>query len=277
MAAVISGEVSRGIVRFLPGAANSFSPRCLLRECTALCLHNLVSMSTSTLTHRRASGPGSQRDGASRCRRKFLSYFPAGFHDEKYLAWEREYKKAAHLAWDDVLDRPQFRALLRGRRFTEIAADAVRIESRTNLLFSFEKMALRDAVRSPTGARLFAEGLYDFLYGPGTPERRFDRWRAAMAELPRRQTRVLTWPALTVFPFIALPDEHLFLKPNVTRIAAKAYGFDFEYHSHPQWDTYASLLNFAKTLRHDLRDLRPRDMMDIQSFIWVQGSVEYPD
>ena len=25
----------------------------------------------------------------------------------------------------------------------------------------------------------------------------------------------------------------------------------------------------------DLRDLRPRDMIDIQSFIWVQGSDEY--
>ena len=25
----------------------------------------------------------------------------------------------------------------------------------------------------------------------------------------------------------------------------------------------------------DLRDLRPRDMIDIQSFIWVQGSEEY--
>jgi hypothetical protein len=35
----------------------------------------------------------------------------------------------------------------------------VAIESRTNLLFSFEKMALRDAVRTGAGARLFAEGL----------------------------------------------------------------------------------------------------------------------
>ena len=27
----------------------------------------------------------------------------------------------------------------------------------------------------------------------------------------------------------------------------------------------------ARTVRHDLRDLRPRDMIDIQSFLWVQG------
>ena len=93
--------------------------------------------------------------------------------------------------------------------------------------------------------------------------------------LPRRQTRVLTWPVVTVVGFIAQPDIHMFLKPNVTREAAKAYGFDFRYQSRPNWDTYASLLEFAETVRRDLRDLRPRDMIDLQSFIWVQGSEEY--
>ena len=36
-----------------------------------------------------------------------------------------------------------------------------------------------------------------------------------------------------------------------------------------------SLLQFAATVRPDVRDLKPRDMIDIQSFIWVQGSDEY--
>jgi hypothetical protein len=30
-------------------------------------------------------------------------------------------------------------------------------------------------------------------------------------------------------------------------------------------------------LRAGLRDMRPRDMIDLQSFLWVQGSDEYPD
>jgi hypothetical protein len=49
------------------------------------------------------------------------------------------------------------------------------------------------------------------------------------------------------------------------------------YRSRPSWETYASLLALARTLRADQRDLRPRDMIDIQSFLWVQGSDEYPD
>src|SRR5437868_5872103 len=76
-----------------------------------------------------------------RCRRKFLRFFPQGFADETYVAWERDYKWNASLQWDEVLARPRLAAALRARRFGEIAMHAVRIESRTNLLFSFEKMA----------------------------------------------------------------------------------------------------------------------------------------
>ncbi|MDQ1405878.1 MAG: hypothetical protein QOG55_1507 [Acidobacteriaceae bacterium] len=36
------------------------------------------------------------------------------------------------------------------------------------------------------------------------------------------------------------------------------------------------LLDFVAVVRHELRDLRPRDIIDIQSFLWVQGSDEYP-
>ena len=84
-----------------------------------------------------------------------------------------------------------------------------------------------------------------------------------------------TWPLLTVFGFIAEPTRHVFLKPTVTKIAAREYGYEFHYSSQPQWETYASLLAFAETVRGDLNDLRPRDMIDLQSFIWVQGSDEY--
>ena len=41
------------------------------------------------------------------------------------------------------------------------------------------------------------------------------------------------------------------------------------------WGTYRSLLDFAADVRRDQRELHPRDMIDLQSFIWVQGSDEY--
>jgi hypothetical protein len=214
---------------------------------------------------------------AERCRRKFLRFFPGGFRDETYIDWERGYKETAHETWSRTLGRKEHRTLLDAGGFAEVARRAVQIESRTNLLFSFEKMALRDAVRMENGAETFSRGLFDFLHGRGAVRTRFERWCAAVESLPRRQTRVLTWPLVTVFGFIAQPEEHVFLKPNVTRAAAREYGFDFDYTSRPNWQTYESLLAFARQVGEDNADLRPRDMIDLQSFIWVQGSDEYAE
>ena len=208
-------------------------------------------------------------------RKKFLTFFPEGFSDETYCEWERGYKETAYERWCAALRLGSFRNLLSAGDYAGIAAHAVTIESRTNLLFSFEKMALRDAVKSAEGARLFATGLFEFLHGKGSDESRFERWVEVVGQLPRRQTRVLTWPLVTVFGFLAQPDRHIFLKPMVTRRAAEAYGCAFEYNSRPNWRTYVSLLEFAEQVREDHSDLGPRDMIDLQSFIWVQGSDEY--
>ncbi|MGJ4727938.1 hypothetical protein [Luteimonas sp. SDU101] len=226
---------------------------------------------------RATTGTQGTTAAAARCRRRFLRQFPGGFRDPLYLDWERDYKWESHLRWQEALPQPTFRRLLREGKAMEAAARAMRVEqrSRHSMLFSFEKMALRDAVRSEAGAQLFAQGLYDFLHGRGTVERRFEQWVTAIDALPRRQTRVLTWPLVTVFGFIAQPDRHMFMKPNTMREAARAYGYALPYRSRPSWEVYAGLLGLADTVARDLRDLRPRDMIDLQSFLWVQGSDEY--
>jgi hypothetical protein len=229
-------------------------------------------------------------DLATKCRRKFLRAFPRGFTDDKYLTWERNYKLRTHREWQKGLGQSESSTLLRYQHFMDIAMRALRIESRTHLLFSFEKMALRDALKIPSGAKSFANGLHDFLYGTGSCEDRFEKWIMTVESLPRKQSRVLTWPIVTIFGFIAQPESHIYLKPKVTKIAAQRYGFAFDYRSRPNWRTYSSLLEFARVIRKDLSrsashaasrfshgQLRPRDMIDIQSFIWVQGSDEYAD
>jgi hypothetical protein len=148
------------------------------------------------------------------CKRRFREFYPKGFHDEDYVVMERLYKWDAHKAWNE--------ARATAGTSEDLARAAVRIESRTNLLFSFEKMAIRDAVATTAGATTFANGLDEWLYGRGGERQRFEQWCEVVAQLPRRQTRVLTWPVATVFGFIARPKVHLFLKPNVTRRAAEA-------------------------------------------------------
>jgi hypothetical protein len=116
------------------------------------------------------------RSAAARCRRKFLRFYPGGFRDADYLELERGYKWRAHRSWADALDESTFRRLLSRGEHREIARRAVRIEARTNLLFSFEKMALRDALESRAGAHTFAEGLFRFLHGKASERTRFGIW-----------------------------------------------------------------------------------------------------
>ena len=212
-----------------------------------------------------------------KARRKFLRVFPAGFRDATYLDWERDYKWQSHRRWVSRLGQAEFRALLRGREDREIATRALKVEqqSRHSMVFTFEKMALRDAVQSPEGAEIFSSGLYELLHGRGGLERRFDEWVDALRQLPRRQARLVTWPVATVFAFLAQPDRHFFLKPAATRRAALACGLDFPYRAQPSAEIYTGALRMAHTVRRWVSDLRPRDMIDIQSFLWVQGSDEY--
>jgi len=213
----------------------------------------------------------------AKCRRKFLYYFKKGYQDTTYVSWERQYKLDAHFQFQQELNEADYSTLLKKGKFSEIAQKAVRIESRTNLLFSFEKMALRDAVKTGEGARDFARGLFEYVYGKASLQERFEAFSEVLSGLPRKQTRVHTWPLQTVFGFIANPQENIFLKPRVTQVAAEKYAYDFLYRSRPNWDTYKSLLDFAEAVRKDTSDLKPQDYIDLQSFIWVMGSDEYPD
>ncbi len=253
----------------------------MTRSLTATTLPREARGNGNVNTRRRPGTPSGASaaplPGLRKARRKFLFAFPDGFRDETYLAFERHYKWNALSRWQEKLAAPLYSGLLKKGAYREIAKTALAIESRTNLLFSFEKMAVRDAVASDKGARAFAEGLFAFLYGTRSTEERFDAWVEIVGNLPRRRTRVLTWPVATVFGFLADPRTHFFFKPTVTREAARRLGMNLPYVSRPSWPVYKALLLFLVKLRAGLHDMRPRDMIDLQSFLWVQGSDEYPD
>ncbi len=136
-------------------------------------------------------------------------------------------------------------------------------------------MAIREALRTAEASKHFSESLYNLIYGQENPKDRFNDFVAILTLLPRKQTRVLTWPLVTVFGFIAKPKHNIFLKPKVTRMAAENYRFNFDYSPQPNWNTYQSLKQFAKQIKSDLSDLKPKDYIDLQSFIWTLGSDEY--
>src|SRR5690606_8861157 len=135
----------------------------ILDRCAARCIWSKSCLPSASMT------ASATRSGPARCRRRFLRFFPGGFQDETYLDWERDYKWETHRRWTAALGRAEFERLLGAGDHHEIANRAIRVEqqSRHSMIFSFEKMALRDAVKSAGGAELFARGLYAFLHGEG--------------------------------------------------------------------------------------------------------------
>ena len=84
---------------------------------------------------------------AQKARRKFLHAFPDGFRDETYLDWERDYKWKAHLRWQKAQAKLAFGDCWRDGHLLRSPHWRSALSPPTNLLFSFEKMALRASVR----------------------------------------------------------------------------------------------------------------------------------
>ncbi len=208
-------------------------------------------------------------------KKRFLRFFPKAFKDPLYIDWEKAYKWEAHKLFDTLLNKAEFERLLRKREYLDIATRALQVESKTTFLFSFEKMALRDALRTNDGAAIFAEGLHSVLYETGSRKENFIAWIVAVSELPRKKSRVLSWPILTFFPYIAQPKKFMIMKPTAMMHAAAELGFDLEYSSKPNYRTYERLVELADLVGEAIKDLKPENYHDLQTFLWIIGSSEY--
>ncbi len=205
-------------------------------------------------------------------KRRFLAKVPLGFQDPAYRAAERDAKVQASERWAREMGREQLEPLLAAGEFAELAQRAMQIEAQANLLDVFAKAALRNAAKAEPEA--FARGLFELVCGEGEMPDRFEGFGAMLDSLPQPKTQTFKWPIQTIFPFLSDPREHLFLKPKVTQLAADRLGFDLQYRPQPAWDVYARVLEFARQLSQDLAELKPADLSDVQSFIYLSGRME---
>jgi len=195
----------------------------------------------------------------------FLKFFPDGFEDAGYLNEERNYKVAARELLLELLGGQAFTELLASGNFDDIMCRALHVVNKTNLIFPNEKMGLKDGLKTPEHIRLFAERLFDLLYGHGEFRKRFEGFAECLEEIEAAK-----WTTMTYFTFLAFPEEHMFLKPQVTKHAAALAKAELNYKSDLNWLTYSCLLDFAKYLKNELvtMEMNPRDMIDVQSFMW---------
>jgi len=206
---------------------------------------------------------------------RFRQLFPEGFSGKAYWNEERGYKWVAHQESAKLLGRKALEGLLERGDYQEIANRARKVIGMVNLLASFEIMALNDGLKAGPAQERFGPALFQFLHGESSYEQRFTQFADVLSTLPQKQAPVFKWPVQTILPFLFNPTQHMFLKPQVTRQAANRHAFDLRYDAEPNWTTYRQLLRLCQLLAEDLKDLGPKDYIDIQSFIWCIGDDNY--
>ena len=136
----------------------------------------------------------------------------------------------------------------------------------TNMLSPFEKTRLQDVLRGPR-ADAFIQAAARFTQDSSTSH------LLAMEQALKPHDSA-KWTVVTYLPYLWRPDTHMFLKPEATKDFATRVGHRFAagYEARLTLPVYESLLDLVSRTAQKLSDLRPRDLIDIQSFIWVVGA-----
>ncbi|MBA4751844.1 MAG: hypothetical protein H2055_06410 [Sphingopyxis sp.] len=197
--------------------------------------------------------------GYAGARARFLHWFAGGFESPAYLADERAYKLKAK---NELEKTAPVEEAATGSGHGEAVLRAYRA---TNLLYPIEKTRMQGLLRGSDGDD-FIRAAARFALGEGKSSLR------AMETLLRPHENA-KWTVVTYLPYLWHPAEHIFLKPEVTKDFAARVGHPLAHSYAADLDhaVYEDLLDMAAAIRQSMLDLEPRDMIDIQSVIWVVG------
>lgn len=230
---------------------------------------SLVPLAESEAAHpvldnlRLSKTPGSRYRSLPESIQFFLEKYPQGFYGDKFLTEERNYKVKAHELASATLGREALNDLCTSGSYAEACVRALKLVNTTNLIFPNEKMALKDGLKDPASQEGFTQSLFNVLYGPEPENIRFENFADFLGRVGAGK-----WTTATYFLFLSAPDRFMFVKPTVTQNAAAVSGFEINYKPEVSWSTYSCVLAFSQYLKKELQHLQPRDMIDVQSFMW---------
>lgn len=193
----------------------------------------------------------------------FLKEFPEGFYGKKFKEHEREYKEKAHALGRELLGKAELWGLLESEGYSEIIKRALKVTNATNLIFPNEKMSLKDGLQTPEAQQNFSNALYKLLYSEEELENRFTDFYKVLENIGAAK-----WTTATYFLFIIHPEKYMFVKPTITQFSSELCGYEVNYKPQLNWLTYKSVLGFSEYIKSEISELKPRDMIDVQSFMW---------
>jgi len=192
----------------------------------------------------------------------FKEQYPGGFYGEQQARDERDYKVRAAAEFKELLGKTEFEALLHSGEYQTLYDRAARLVGLTNFIQgSFEKPVLLDTIKANTSAYMTA--LFELVWGADELEQRFDRFVEFSESL-----NLAKWTDVTYFMFLSDPEKHMFVKPEMLKRSLQISQYPVEYYSTPSYDNYRQILEFSEWLKARIAELKPRDMIDVHSFMW---------
>lgn len=193
----------------------------------------------------------------------FLKNYENGFEGAEYKSREREYKDKAKDLANELLSKSNYKKLLTENNFEEISKRALKLINSTNLIFPNEKMAIKDGLESIESKESFSKTLFNLLYDLDNEENNFLIFSKYLESINADK-----WTIASYFQFLIHSDNRIFIKPSITQNIAEIAAYNIEYTPQLNWNTYNKVQKFANYFKNNIQPLNPKDMIDVQSFIW---------
>jgi hypothetical protein len=187
------------------------------------------------------------------------------FDNPSFISDEITYKRGAQARVRELLSKEQLDKLIAGQEFEEAKAHIKRACAgifggvQNNLLNKFDMLAITNAPAEP-----LVQALYNLLYGTGSFAARFEAWVEVLSH-----DKTTVWPTATYFLMMQDSSRYIFVKPEPYKKLLRVLHSKGVWETHPTATRYMQLLSLASALLSKLALLGAKDMMDVQSFIYV--------
>lgn len=200
-----------------------------------------------------------------------------GFDDPQFNADEIEYKQATISKAASLISQSALDQLLANEAYDQIIERLNQLGKDNNLLWRLVPSSGDTAVlyHSNLDTPTFCTQIRNLLYGDRPAPERLQTFSNYLKEhnLPNK------WTFGTYYLFLSNPQKEMFVKPRTARWFLKFMWSDATgdddlktkvlISMNPSAGSYAAILAQAYELKKALADYGVRDMVDIQSFIWV--------
>ena len=209
-------------------------------------------------------------------RNTFLKYYK-DFSDQDYLETERNYKENTSTQARKLLSPESFHQYLQKKDFQTIIDSLRKIFAMSNLSNWRDYDFLR--YLTPVQQEELCLIIYNLIYEDSKSiENRIDKV-AAFLQKQENVTKSNAWNFTTFLLFTFHPDQHYFVKPSIWKAICDRLSIKDPRTTELSGQSYRKILDIIKDIKSELKgtDLEPRDMIDLQSILYLFTELDTPE